>query len=120
VINNNNIKVVICVIKDEKIKGYDLSIEDYNIKGSQASKRVDLIYLCKTIFPKEDKKNDINKVIEKYKDRYQSLTYEKEIPLSEYYKLQPRNKELELEVEKWKKLYEQIANNKDSDNKNNG
>ena len=40
IINKNDVKVVICLIKDEQIMGYDLSIEDYNNKeeGKQIAK----------------------------------------------------------------------------------
>ena len=68
IINKNDVKVVICLIKDEKILGYDLSKEDYNNnEGKEITKRVDLTYLCEKIFPKENKENLINSVMNKYK-----------------------------------------------------
>ena len=87
IINKNDVKVVICLIKDEQIMGYDLSIEDYNNKeeGKQITKRVDLTYLCEKIFPNENKKNLINSVMNKYKEKYISLTFEKTVNISDYY-----------------------------------
>ena len=50
IINNNDVKVFICLIKDEQNMGYNLSIEDYNNKeGKEKTKRVDLTYLCEKI-----------------------------------------------------------------------
>ena len=86
IINKNDVKVVICLIKDEKIMGYDLSREDYNnIEGKEITKRVDLTYLCEKIFPNENKKNLINSVMNKYKEKYISLTFEKTVNISDYY-----------------------------------
>ena len=111
IINKNDVKVVICLIKDEKIMGYDLSIEDYNSKeeGKQITKRVDLTYLCEKIFPNENKKNLINSVMNKYKEKYISLTFEKTVNISDYYeginkikteikRLNDENKEVKTEI----------------------
>ena len=68
VINNNNVKVIICLIKDEQIMGYNLSVEDYNNKeGKEITKRVDLTYLCEKIFP-------IENMIKSIKDKYKKNT----------------------------------------------
>ena len=77
VIKKNKIKVIICAIKDEKVLGYDLSKPDYDIEESNAKYKVDLFYLSQTIFPNENKKDIINKILEEYKDNYNSLTLEK-------------------------------------------
>ena len=111
IINKNDVKVVICLIKDEKIMGYDLSIEDYNSKeeGKQITKRVDLTYLCEKIFPNENKESLINSVMNKYKEKYISLTFEKTVNISDYYeginkikteikRLNDENKEVKTEI----------------------
>jgi len=86
VIDNNNVNVIICLIKDEKIMGYDLSIEDYNNKeGKEITKRVDLNYLCEKIFPNKNKTDLIKLVMNKYKNKYESLTYEGEMTMSKHY-----------------------------------
>ena len=106
IINKNDVKVVICLIKDEKIMGYDLSIEDYNSKeeGKQITKRVDLTYLCEKIFPNENKKNLINSVMNKYKEKYISLTFEKTVNISDYYeginKIKTENKAYQTEIKR--------------------
>ena len=48
IIDKNNIKVVICVIKGE-INGYSLEKEDYEIENEQIKYRVDLSYMFKKI-----------------------------------------------------------------------
>ena len=78
VIKKNKIKVIICAIKDEKVLGYDLSKPDYDIEESNAKYKVDLLYLSKTIFSNENKLNITNKIFEEYKDKYKSLTLEKD------------------------------------------
>ena len=50
IIDNLDIKFVIAVIKDEKINGYDLGIEDYHINyDGKNYKKVDLLYMYKAI-----------------------------------------------------------------------
>lgn len=107
VINENEIKVIICLIKDEQICGYDLCKEDYNSEESEKKKiknRVELAYLCEKIIPEKSKEIDINKIINKYKEKYQSLTYEKNISLSEHYskieKIMEKNEKIMEEKEK--------------------
>ena len=73
IIKKNNVKVIICAIKDEKVLGYDLSKPDYDIEGSNAQYKVDVFYLSQLIFPNENKMDFNNKIIEEYQDRYKSL-----------------------------------------------
>ena len=121
VINENEIKVIICLIKDEQISGYDLSKEDYNSEEWEKKKiknRVDLAYLCEKIIPEKSKEIDINKIINKYKEKYKSLTYEKNISLSEYYSKvgkimeenEKRNEKFKDEIERLKKEIERLKN----------
>ena len=148
IINKNDVKVVICLIKDEKIMGYDLSREDYNnIEGKEITKRVDLTYLCEKIFPKENKEDLINLTLKKYKEKFESLTYEKTIKISEYCKgiekiknefksefekLNDKNQEYKTEIErlneenkrildeytKMKNKYEELKNSSQQKNNN--
>ena len=115
VINKNEIKVIICLIKDEQISGYDLSKEDYNSEESEKKKiknRVDLTYLCEKIIPEKSKEIDINKIINKYKEKYKSLTYEKKISLSEHYskieKIMEEKEKMKEEKEKMKEEKEKM------------
>ena len=73
IIKKNNVKVIICAIKDEKVLGYDLSKPDYDIEGSNAQYKVDVFYLSQLIFPNENKMDFNNKIIEEYQDRYKSF-----------------------------------------------
>ena len=73
IIKKNNVKVIICAIKDEKVLGYDLSKPDYDIEGSNAKYKVDVFYLSQLIFPNENKMDFNNKIIEEYQDRYKSF-----------------------------------------------
>lgn len=105
VINNNDVKVIICLIKDEQIMGYNLSVEDYNNKeGKEITKRVDLTYLCEKIFPNENKENLIKSIMDKYKKKYKSLTFEKTIKISDYYKgmnkIKTENQAFQTEIER--------------------
>jgi ribosome biogenesis SPOUT family RNA methylase Rps3 len=52
VIKKNSINVVICVIK-EKINGYPLGIEDYEIEDEKLKYRVELPYMYKKIAGKD-------------------------------------------------------------------
>ena len=123
IINKNDVKVVICLIKDEKIMGYDLSIEDYNSKeeGKQITKRVDLTYLCEKIFPNENKKNLINSVMNKYKEKYISLTFEKTVNISDYYeginKIKTENKAYQTEIKRLNDAYQTEIKRLNDENK---
>ena len=120
VINKNKVNVIICYIKDHQIKGYNLSREDYYIDGNRST-RVDLYYLCSKICPGEDKTNKIKLVMEKYKDVYKSLTYEKTYTFSEYKKIENEKKVFETRtqaLENEKKVFE--TRNQALENENNG
>ena len=125
--------------------GYDLSREDYNnIEGKEITKRVDLTYLCEKIFPKENKEDLINLTLKKYKEKFESLTYEKTIKISEHYKgigkiknefkseFEKLNQEYKTEIErlneenkrildeytKMKNKYEELKNSSQQKNNN--
>lgn len=106
VINKNGVKVVICAIKDEKIMGYDLSQPDFDIKGESAKYRVDLEYLCKKIFPNENKTSQINIILKNYKDIYESLTLDKISSTFQYDKkyknVKDENKQLKIQIQSLK------------------
>ena len=87
VIDANKVNVVICVIEKEKIKGYDLSQGDYFINKEKAIYRIDLNFLCDTIFPNENKSKEIEEVFKKYENRYESLKKEKSISMLEHKRL---------------------------------
>ena len=104
IINRNNIKVIICAIKDEKILGYDLSKPDYDIEGSNAKYEVDLFYLSQKIFPNENKKELLNNIFEEYKYKYDGLISEKDIR-NTIKNIQDENKILKS---KWEQLQKEL------------
>lgn len=140
VIKENNANVVIGLIENEKIKGYDLSKGDYFINPEKAIYRIDLNFLCETIFPNENKTKEIEEILGKYKGKYESLRKEKNISMSEHKRItqslenkynilnnnyselvskisgyESRIKELEEENEKMKKMKNQRENKKEND-----
>ena len=105
IINKNHINVVIGAIKDEKIKDYSLSEEDYDINDQ--FKRVDIEYMMEKFKIKNISKNDISEI--KSQIKYDSIhkIKTKEISMQEYNQfifLEEKNKELE---EKRKKMEEE-------------
>ena len=70
---------------------------------------MELEYLCEKIIPEKSKEIDINKIINKYKEKYKSLTYEKKISLSEHYskieKIMEEKEKMKEEKEKMKEEF---------------
>ena len=76
IINDNNVNVLIGVIKDEKIYGYDLGKPDYEQNGL----RVDIHYMNK-FFGKLGE-NQIEQIYKKYNGKYLSLRFTKDQKLN--------------------------------------
>ena len=97
IIENNNINVVICMIKDEKIGNYPLGQEDYAIKNEDIKYRLDVSYMYKKIYGKEIDKELLSQIIEENKQKYRSLTVEKEYTYDEYKKIKDEKNALQEE-----------------------
>ena len=101
IINDNNVNVLIGVIKDEKIYGYDLGKPDYEQNGL----RVDIHYMNK-FFGKLGE-NQIEQIYKKYSGKYLSLTFTKNQKLN-YSKLDEKH---QITLNDYKKLQAQIKKN---------
>ena len=104
IINKFNIKVIVCVIKNEQINNYPLGIEDYNIEALNLKYRVDLEYMHNCIYNKEINEDILNDL--KSEIKYRSITSQ----------LKPDNNNLNIEnkvsedIEKYKAEIEMIKN----------
>ena len=104
IINKFNIKVIVCVIKNEQINNYPLGIEDYNIEALNLKYRVDLEYMHNCIYNKEINEDILNDL--KSEIKYRSITSQ----------LKPDNNNLNIEnkvsedIEKYKAEIEIIKN----------
>ena len=123
IINKNNIKFVLAVIKDKKINGYDLGKEDYNINYvGKNYKRVDLLYMYKAINNFNDLKQEnletINEKIRTVNNNYSMVykTFNKEltieIPYSQKIEQEKKIKELVETYEKTKKNEDNLKKEK--------
>jgi hypothetical protein len=74
IINKNNFNIVIGVFKQPKILDYPIDIEDYNIKGENLFKRVDIEFMNKATGVNKDK-IQIQKILKNISSKYKSLTY---------------------------------------------
>lgn len=104
IINKFNIKVIVCVIKNEQINNYPLGIEDYNIEALNLKYLVDLEYMHNCIYNKEINEDILNDL--KSEIKYRSITSQ----------LKPDNNNLDIEnkvsedIEKYKAEIEMIKN----------
>ena len=128
-----DIKVIIGVIKDEKINGYPLGECDFDIPGKFL--RVDLNYLNEKVCGGKYSEEKIKEIILKYGEQYKSIKSEKIVKFSQFIQemdknktiLADKNKEIDdknKEIEKKNKEIDDKNNeiekkNKEIDNKNN-
>ena len=128
-----DIKVIIGVIKDEKINGYPLGECDFDIPGKFL--RVDLNYLNEKVCGGKYSEEKIKEIILKYGEQYKSIKSEKVVKFSQFIQemdknktiLADKNKEIDdknKEIEKKNKEIDDKNNeiekkNKEIDNKNN-
>ena len=128
-----DIKVIIGVIKDEKINGYPLGECDFDIPGEFL--RVDLNYLNEKVCGGKYSEEKIKEIILKYGEQYKSIKSEKVVKFSQFIQemdknktiLADKNKEIDdknKEIEKKNKEIDDKNNeiekkNKEIDNKNN-
>ena len=101
IINDNNVNVLIGVIKDEKIYGYDLGKPDYEQNGLRVDVR------CMNKFFGKLGENQIQQIYEKYSGKYLSLTFTKNQKLN-YSKLDEKH---QTTLNDYKKLQAQIKKN---------
>ena len=85
------------MIKDEKIGNYPLGQEDYAIKNEDIKYRLDVSYMYKKIYGKEIDKELLSQIIEENKQKYRSLTVEKEYTYDEYKKIKDEKNTLQDE-----------------------
>ena len=103
VIKDCKINVIVGIIQNQKINNYRLDIEDYNIKDADnnSAMRVDIKYMYRKICNEELDVHKFNDIIEKNKDKYKSLTFEKKIGYIQYQKkIMEINEQFEKEKEK--------------------
>ena len=103
VIKDCKINVIVGFIQNQKINDYRLDIEDYNIKDSDnnSAMRVDIKYMYRKICNEELDDQKFNDIIEKNKDKYKSLTFEKKIGYIQHQKkIMEINEQYEKEKEK--------------------
>ena len=105
IIKENKINFVLSVIKDEIIDGYDLSVEDYNIKGQYLTTRIDIEYMYSKLFGNNKNKNKIEHIIKIYGDKFKSIKYEKRFTATEHYKLVKQLEELKEQLNYYKQKY---------------
>ena len=97
IFEDNGINVVICMINDEKIGNYPLGEEDYEIKNEDIKYRVDISFMHMKIYNKEIDKELLSQIIEENKQKYRSLTAEKEYSYDEYKKIKDEKNALQKE-----------------------
>ena len=126
IIQNNNMNVIICMLKEEKIGNYQLGIEDYKIENEEIKYRVDIGFMHNKIFNKEIDKELLTQIIEENKEKYRSLTAEKTYTYDEYKKikddLNDKNEEIAKlrdekneEIEKIQNKIAKIQNDKNEE-----
>ena len=114
-----DIKVIIGVIKDEKINGYPLGECDFDIPGEFL--RVDLNYLNEKVCGGKYSEEKIKEVILKYGEQYKSIKSEKVVKFSQFIQEMDKNKTILADKNKEidDKNNEIEKKNKEIDNKNN-
>ena len=118
---NNEIKVLIGVIKDGKINKYPLNIEDYEIDDNQTKSdyRVDLKSLNKMAFEKPFGDSKIDEIFDSYKTKYKSLEQKKGLflTISQFSQLSSSNEENKELKEKINKMEKTIKENEEEKKK---
>ena len=114
-----DIKVIIGVIKDEKINGYPLGECDFDIPGKFL--RVDLNYLNEKVCGGKYSEEKIKEIILKYGEQYKSIKSEKIVKFSQFIQEMDKNKTILADKNKEidDKNNEIEKKNKEIDNKNN-
>ena len=114
-----DIKVIIGVIKDEKINGYPLGECDFDIPGKFL--RVDLNYLNEKVCGGKYSEEKIKEIILKYGEQYKSIKSEKVVKFSQFIQEMDKNKTILADKNKEidNKNNEIEKKNKEIDNKNN-
>ena len=114
-----DIKVIIGVIKDEKINGYPLGECDFDIPGKFL--RVDLNYLNEKVCGGKYSEEKIKEIILKYGEQYKSIKSEKVVKFSQFIQEMDKNKTILADKNKEidDKNNEIEKKNKEIDNKNN-
>ena len=114
-----DIKVIIGVIKDEKINGYPLGECDFDIPGEFL--RVDLNYLNEKVCGGKYSEEKIKEIILKYGEQYKSIKSEKVVKFSQFIQEMDKNKTILADKNKEidDKNNEIEKKNKEIDNKNN-
>ena len=107
IIESNNVKVVIGVIKDEKICGYNLGIPDYH-KDIMRETRIDIFYMNGFLKNLEEEK--IKEIFARCSSQYNSLTYTITSGFNYEQKYNDVLKELEKSRSENEKLQEQLNN----------
>ena len=97
ILEENDINVVVCMINGEKIGNYPLGEEDYKIKDEDIKYRVDISFMYKKIFNQEIDKELLSQIIEENKQKYRSITAEKEYTYDEYKKIKDEKNTLQDE-----------------------
>lgn len=87
IIENNNINVIVCMLKDEKICNYNIGLEDYKIKEEDIKYRVDIKYMYSKIYNKDIDEKLFSQIIEENKKKFISITAEKIFTYDDYKKL---------------------------------
>ena len=104
-IEDNGIKYVLAVIKEEKIGDYNIGIEDYSIDNKY--KRVDISFMNEKL-----KFGLTSEQIEEMQKgiKYESVNYEKklEVTISQYNRFQEQNQELQKLKEQNQELLKRI------------
>ena len=105
IIESNNVKVVIGVIKDERIFGYNLGIPDYH-RDFMRETRIDIFYMNSFLKNLEEKK--IKEIFDQYSSLYKSLTYTVTSGFNYEKKYNDALKELEKSKKENKELKDQL------------
>ena len=105
IIESNNVKVVIGVIKDERIFGYNLGIRDYH-RDFMRETRIDIFYMNSFLKNLEEKK--IKEIFDQYSSLYKSLTYTVTSGFNYEKKYNDALKELEKSQNENKELKDQL------------
>ena len=105
IIESNNVKIVIGVIKDERIFGYNLAIPDYH-RDFMRETRIDIFYMNSFLKNLEEKK--IKEIFDQYSSLYKSLTYTVTSGFNYEKKYNDALKELEKSKNENKELKDQL------------
>ena len=109
IINNNDLKVIFAIIKNENISGYPLGKDDFNIEGENLTKRIDINYFNKLVCNGEYTPEELDKICEN--SQYESLRFDianKKYLFERFRRLEKENEKLKKENEKLKKENEKL------------